>query len=181
MQLFNPERLPGIKDVPGLAEYGQGLVKAYAQYVLPSFESSEDLQPGDGAVVQKVGGISGFMPDLGFQVLGRPRAGSFGQLSARWLHAAGARLAVAGGASRAAGAAAESIYRPAGYTCATVRVWFGVTRLLFHHRVLVLSASSLASLQRVQDDARHLLVRSVSCAAAPQQFLDFCRWCFRGP
>ena len=60
MQLFNPERLPGIKDVPGLAEYGQGLVKAYAQYVLPSFESSEDLQPGDGAVVQKVGGTWDF-------------------------------------------------------------------------------------------------------------------------
>jgi glycine/D-amino acid oxidase-like deaminating enzyme/nitrite reductase/ring-hydroxylating ferredoxin subunit len=51
--LFNPERLPGIKDVPGLAEYGKGLVQAYAQYVLPSFESAEDLQPGDGAVMQK--------------------------------------------------------------------------------------------------------------------------------
>ena len=70
MQLFNPERLPGIKDVPGLAEYGQGLVKAYAQYVLPSFESSEDLQPGDGAVVQKVGG--GFQ---GFGMVLGPRAG----------------------------------------------------------------------------------------------------------
>jgi hypothetical protein len=83
VQLFNPERLPGIKDVPGLAEYGQGLVKAYAQYVLPSFESSEDLQPGDGAVVQKVGNITGFM-DVGAVEwapgpgLGRFPVGGFG-------------------------------------------------------------------------------------------------------
>lgn len=40
--------------MPGLAEYGKGLVQAYAQYLLPSFESAEDLQPGDGAVMQKV-------------------------------------------------------------------------------------------------------------------------------
>lgn len=55
LQLFNPEKLPGIKDVPGLAEYAKGLTASYAQYVLPSFESAEDLQPGDGTVVQKVG------------------------------------------------------------------------------------------------------------------------------
>ncbi len=54
LQLFNPERLPGIRDVPGLTEYFKGLGESYAQYLLPSFESADDLKPGQGAVVQKV-------------------------------------------------------------------------------------------------------------------------------
>lgn len=51
--LYNPERIPGIRDVPGLAEYGKGLTKSYAQHILPTFKSQDDVKPGEGAVVQK--------------------------------------------------------------------------------------------------------------------------------
>lgn len=36
------------------AEYGKGLTKSYAQHILPTFKSQDDVKPGEGAVVQKV-------------------------------------------------------------------------------------------------------------------------------
>jgi glycine/D-amino acid oxidase-like deaminating enzyme/nitrite reductase/ring-hydroxylating ferredoxin subunit len=51
--LFTPERLPGIRDIKGYGEYFKGLTESYAQYILPTFESADDLAPGQGAVLQK--------------------------------------------------------------------------------------------------------------------------------
>lgn len=51
--LFDPNRLPNISDVPGYVEYFSGLAEGYAKLVLPAFGDADKLQPGEGGIFQK--------------------------------------------------------------------------------------------------------------------------------
>ena len=50
--MYSPSRIPPAQELTELAEEGLTTAAAYAELVLPKFETGKDMDPESGAVVQ---------------------------------------------------------------------------------------------------------------------------------